>query len=64
MEKAILKLEIIQKIFLRLINLIFLEYTSITPTNQLPHEENKENNVCFVAVGNWQALGRYSASHT
>ena len=35
----------------RLINLIFLENTSTTPTNQLPHEEIKENSFYFAGVG-------------
>lgn len=35
----------------RLINLIFLENTSTTPTNQLPHEEIKENSFYLARVG-------------
>ena len=35
----------------RLINLIFLENTSTTPTNQLPHEEIRENSFYFAGVG-------------
>ena len=35
----------------RLINLIFLENTSTTPTNQLPHEEIKEKSFYFAGVG-------------
>ena len=48
----------------RLINLIFLENTSTTPTNQLPHEEIKEKSFYFAGVGIWKTFGRHSENHT
>ena len=48
----------------RLINLIFLENASTTPTNQLPHKEIRENTFQFAGVGTWQTFHRYSENHT